>query len=94
MNDVGKTKAEKDKLDTDTNQELEKIRHFLYDKLNRMLDGLKDHQLNQRADALKLQQELSILKKEKLELYQRVNDLQRKIADMETCIGQDSNSRL
>jgi uncharacterized protein YlxW (UPF0749 family) len=54
-----------------------------------MVDDLKGHQHGQRADALKLQQEISILKKEKLELYQRVTDLQRRIADMEVVIGQD-----
>lgn len=59
-----------------------------------MLDALKDHQLTQRADALKLQQEISILKKEKLELYQRVTELQRKISDMETTIGHGHSEKL
>jgi predicted RNase H-like nuclease (RuvC/YqgF family) len=93
MNDetksVGDTKQRKEELDTNITRELEKIKHELYNKLNRMLDDLKNHQLNQRAEALKLQQEASILKKEKLELYQRVTELTRRIADMEVCIGQD-----
>ena len=54
-----------------------------------MFDELKNHQMYQRAQALKHQQELSILKKEKLDLYQRVTDLQRKISDMENTIGQE-----
>ena len=54
-----------------------------------MLDEMKNHQSNQRAEALKLQQEISILKKEKLDLYQRVTELQRRISDMEITIGQD-----
>jgi chromosome segregation ATPase len=86
---VDTTKNKKDELDTNITRELEKIRHDLYDKLNRMLDDMKNHQSNQRAEALKLQQEISILKKEKLELYQRVTDLQRRISDMEITVGQD-----
>ena len=88
-NVVDTTKAKKDELDTNMTREVEKIRHDLYDRLNRMLDDMKNHQSNQRAEALKLQQEISILKKEKLELYQRVTDMQRRISDMEITIGQD-----
>lgn len=93
MNDeikgVSDTKKKKDDLDTNITRELELIRNDLYDKLTTMVEGLKSHQHNQRSEALKLQQEISILKKEKLDLYQRVTDLQRRIADMEVCIGQD-----
>ncbi len=88
-NAVDTTKAKKDEMDTNMTREVEKIRHDLYDKLNRMLDDMKNHQSNQRAEALKLQQEISILKKEKLELYQRVTDMQRRVSDMEITIGQD-----
>ena len=38
---------------------------------------------------LKLQQELSILKKEKLDLYQKTTEMQRRISDMENIIGYD-----
>ena len=97
MNDetrsVTETKTKRDELDASITRDLEKIKHDLYDKLNRMLDELKNHQLNQRAEALKLQQEVSILKKEKLDLYQRTTDLQRKITDMEVCIGQDMDGK-
>jgi hypothetical protein len=88
-NAVDTTKNKRDELDTNITRELEKIRHDLYDKLNRMLDDMKGHQGNQRAEALKLQQEISILKKEKLELYQKVTDMQRRISDMEITVGQD-----
>lgn len=88
-NAVDTTKNKRDELDTNITRELEKIRHDLYDKLNRMIDEMKNHQGNQRSEALKLQQEISILKKEKLELYQRVTDMQRRIADMEITVGQD-----
>jgi len=50
---------------------------------------LKVHQSGQRSEALKIQQEISILKKEKLDLYQRVTDLQRKLNDMEVTVGQE-----
>jgi hypothetical protein len=88
-NAVDTTKNKKEELDTNITRELEKIRHDLYDKLNRMLDDMKGHQSVQRAEALKLQQEISILKKEKLELYQRVTDMQRRISDMEITVGQE-----
>ena len=34
-------------------------------------------------------QDISTLKKEKLDLYQKINDLQKRIQDMEMTIGQD-----
>jgi DNA replication initiation complex subunit (GINS family) len=86
---VGDSKTKREELEVSLTRDLEKIRHDLYDKLNRMLEELKNHQSNQRGEALKLQQEISILKKEKLDLYQRVTELQRRITDMETTIGQD-----
>ena len=89
-NSVDSTKSAKDSLDTYLTRELEKVRHELYDKLNKMIDDMKNHQTNQRAEALKVQQEISILKKEKLELYQRVTDMQRRISDMEITVGQDT----
>ena len=70
-------------------RELEKIKHEFFDKSSRMFDELKNHQMNQKGSAFKLQQEISILKKEKLDLYQKTTDLQRKISDMEITIGQD-----
>lgn len=93
MNDqirgVTDTKSKKDDLDTNITRELDKIKHELFDKLSRMFDDLRNHQMNQKAQSLKLQQEISILKKEKLDLYQKTTDLQRRIADMENTIGHD-----
>jgi hypothetical protein len=89
-NSVDSYKNAKDSMDTNLTRDLEKIRHELYDKLSRMIDEMKNHQTNQRAEALKIQQEISILKKEKLELYQRVTDMQRRISDMEITVGQDT----
>jgi hypothetical protein len=89
-NSVDSFKNAKDSMDTNLTRDLEKIRHELYDKLSRMIDEMKNHQANQRAEALKIQQEISILKKEKLELYQRVTDMQRRISDMEITVGQDT----
>ena len=89
-NSVDSTKSAKDSLDTYLTRELEKVRHETYDKLNRMIDDMKNHQNNQRAEALKVQQQISILKKEKLELYQRVTEMQGRISDMETTVGQDT----
>lgn len=59
-----------------------------------MLNSLREHQNNQQADALKLNQEISMLKKEKLDLYQKqkINELQKRITDMEMTIGQDINA--
>ena len=86
---VKDTKSRKDELEVYISNEIDKIRKDLYAKLNGMLDNLRDHQMNQRADALKLQQEISILKKEKLDLYQKINEVQKRISDMELTIGQD-----
>ena len=76
-------------MDNYIHRELEKIKHELFEKLQRMFEDLRNHQQGQKANGLKLQQEISILKKEKLDLYQKTTDLQKRISDMENTIGQD-----
>ena len=83
------TESQRQEVDVNINHEIDIIRKELYTKLNSMLDQLKAHQVQQQAEALKLQQEISTLKKEKLDLYQKVNELQKRIQDMEMTIGQD-----
>ncbi len=89
LKNVNEAESRKQEMDLEISRELDKIRHSLYNKLNRMVEDMKNHQTYQRGEALKLQQEISILKKDKLDLYQRVTDLQRKISDMEMTIGQE-----
>ncbi len=79
-------------MEVEINNEIDLIRKELYSRLNSMLDALREHQMNQQSDALKLQQEISTLKKEKLDLYQKVNELQKRIGDMEMTIGQDPST--
>ena len=86
---AGDTESQRQEVDVNINHEIDIIRKELYTKLNSMLAQLKQHQINQQADALKLQQEISTLKKEKLDLYQKINELQKRIQDMEMLIGQD-----
>ena len=86
---AGDTESQRQEVDVNINHEIDIIRKELYTKLNNMLDQLKQHQVHQQADALKLQQEISQLKKEKLDLYQKINELQKRIQDMEMTIGQD-----
>ena len=86
---AGDTESQRQEVDVNINHELDLIRKELYTKLNSMLDQLKKHQIQQQANALKLQQEISMLKKEKLDLYQKINELQKRIQDMEMLIGQD-----
>ena len=83
------TSSQKEEMEVEINNEIDIIRKELYSKLNSMLDALREHQMGQQSDALKLQQEISTLKKEKLDLYQKVNELQKRIGDMEMTIGQD-----
>ncbi len=66
------------------------IQTELNGKLHSVLDKLKHHQMNQRTEGLKLQQEISHLKKEKLQLYQQITDIQKRISDMENIIGYDT----
>ena len=86
------TKKNKDELDAEINTEVDTIRKELYAKLTEMLDALKEHQTSQQAEALRIQQEISTLKKEKLDLYQKINELQKRITDMEMTIGQDPSA--
>ena len=83
------TESQRQEVDVNINHEIDIIRKELYTKLNSMLDQLKSHQIQQQADALKFQQEISTLKKEKLDLYQKINELQKRIQDMEMTIGLD-----
>ena len=86
------TASKKEEMQVSITNEVEIIRKELYTKLNGMLDALREHQQNQQSDALKLQQEISVLKKEKLDLYQKINELQKRIGDMEMTIGQDPSA--
>ena len=86
---VSETKSKKDELDINIQRESEKIKHEIFDKLQNMVEDLKNHQLYQKSNSQKLQQEISILKKEKLDLYQKSNELQKRINDMENTIGQE-----
>ena len=86
------TSSQKEEMEVEISNEIDLIRKELYSKLNGMLDALREHQLTQQSDALKLQQEISTLKKEKLDLYQKVNELQKRIGDMEMTIGQDPST--
>lgn len=91
-NSSSDTESQKQEMAVQINNEIEIIRKELYTRLNNMLDQLKNHQTNQQAEALKLQQEIGTLKKEKLDLYQKVNELQKRISDMEMTIGQDPSA--
>ena len=101
MRNINNIKSQKEALDNALARELEILKSELYEKLNNMIAGLKNHQNVQRSDALKLQQEISILKKEKADLQQKVTgknkyiikELQRRNADMEVTIGQDIEKR-
>jgi len=86
---INDTRVKKDDLDTYISREMEIIKHELFEKLQRMFEDLKNHQMGQKSQNLKLQQELSILKKEKLDLYQKTTEMQRRISDMENIIGYD-----
>ena len=86
---TGDIESQRQEVDVNINHEIDLIRKELYTKLNSMLDKLKSHQVQQQADALKMQQEISTLKKEKLDLYQKINELQKRIQDMEMTIGQE-----
>lgn len=83
------TKSRKDEMEVEISNEVDIIRKELYTKMNGLIEGLKAHQHEQQAEALKLQQSISTLKKEKLDLYQKINELNKKISDMELTIGQD-----
>lgn len=86
------TKSRKDELEAEINNEVDVIRKELYAKLTSMVDALKEHQASQQGEALKINQEISTLKKEKLDLYQKINELQKRITDMEMTIGQDPSA--
>lgn len=85
------TKGRKEEMEIDINNTVDTIRKELYAKLNELLDKLKEHQRGQQSESLKLQQEISMLKKDKLDLYQKINEMQKRISDMELTIGQDIN---
>ena len=85
----GDTRSNKEELDAKITNEVDKIKKNLNNTLNDMITDLKNHQTTQQAEALKINQEISTLKKEKLDLYQKINDLQKRISDMEMTIGQD-----
>ena len=86
------THKKKNELDVFIKRELEESKHELFNKITKMLDNLRNQQAEQKANNLKLQQEISILKKEKLDLYQKTTNLQRRITDMENTIGYETKN--
>ena len=58
-------------------------------KLVQVQEKLKSHQMDKRAEGIKLQQDISMLKKEKLQLYQQISDITKRLEDVETIIGYD-----
>ena len=67
------TKGDKDNLDTSTIANLEGLKKSLQAKLKDFVEEMKGHQVDQKTNNMSLQQEISILKKDKLDLYQKVN---------------------
>ena len=55
-------------------------------KLVQVQEKLKSHQMDKRAEGIKLQQDISMLKKEKLQLYQQISDITKRLEDVETII--------
>lgn len=94
---MDETKMTTEKIDSDKKEmninltsNLNNIQTELNAKLHGTFDKLKQHQLNQRAEGLKMQQKISHLKKEKLQLLQQITDIQKRIHDMEVIIGYDN----
>lgn len=94
---MDETKMSTEKIDSDKKEmninltsNINNIQTELNAKLHSTFDKLKQHQLNQRAEGLKMQQKISHLKKEKLQLLQQITDIQKRIHDMEVIIGYDS----
>lgn len=80
---------EKSQVVNELNDEISQLTTELNFQIEEMLRDLKKHQANQRSNGLKIQQEISVLKKEKLEIQQRISGLIKKISDMEMTIGND-----
>lgn len=94
---MDETKMTTEKIDSDKKEmninltsNINNIQTELNAKLHGTFDKLKQHQLNQRAEGLKMQQKISHLKKEKLQLLQQITDIQKRIHDMEVIIGYDN----
>lgn len=66
------------------------IQNDVNNKLSHVVEKLKSHQIDKRQEGIRLQQDISLLKKEKLLLYQQISDVTKRIEDTETIIGYDA----
>jgi len=55
-----------------------------------MSDDLRLHQNGQRSDSVRIQGDLNSLKKDKLDLMQKIQELTRRLNDLENDVGIDS----
>ena len=55
-----------------------------------MSDDLRLHQNTQRSDSVRIQGDLNSLKKDKLDLMQKIQELTRRLNDLENDVGIDS----
>lgn len=78
---------EKSDMQNELNEKTNELTGNLNLMIEEMLSDLKKHQHTQRSSGLKIQNDISVLKKEKLELQQRIVSLTKRIQDMETTIG-------
>ena len=70
---LNETKSEKDNLDTASVSSLEALKKSLQSNLKAFVEDVKKYQVDQKQNSMSLQQEISMLKKDKMNLYQKIN---------------------
>jgi len=69
----------------DTNKGLQK-------ELHRVVEDIRRHYGNQKAENLRLQQQMKQLQNDKLAIEQEVHSLRKKVEELELQIGNDNDS--
>mmetsp|Transcript_4995 Transcript_4995/g.7524 ORF Transcript_4995/g.7524 Transcript_4995/m.7524 type:complete len:153 (-) Transcript_4995:397-855(-) len=89
--EVQNLRSEKDTLENVLNMKINDVRKALMNEINRVEAEMKNHFSHQKAENSRLQQQITQLKGEKTSLQQQLMALQRRIAELETQVGEDDN---
>ena len=88
-NEVSHLKSEKDSIQEQLKSKHHEVKNTLIQDLNKVEEEMKKHFSHQKAENLRLQQQISQLKTEKTVLHSQLITLQRRITDLEMQVGND-----
>ena len=79
----------KDEINLQMMKDLDDVRTIIYNKFYEIINCFKQNQLEQRAVNAKLKDELNTLRRDKIDICQKLIEVKKRIIDMEFTIGDE-----